>query len=123
MLRTIRDDGVRVHTKQGEDALAVAGCAMRFPMAHGAAVITERSIKGFVNKAIGELCAFINGARTLDELARSAATGGTRGRRPRSPARAAWRPATSAPAPTGTPSTTSRPTSTATTPASTSSRT
>ena len=42
---------------------------MRFPMAHGAAVITERSIKGFVNKAIGELCAFINGARTLDELA------------------------------------------------------
>ena len=69
MLRTIRDDGVRVQTKQGEDALAVAGCAMRFPMAHGAAVITERSIKGFVDKAIGELCAFINGARTLDELA------------------------------------------------------
>jgi thymidylate synthase len=38
-------------------------------MAHGAAVITERSIKGFANKAIGELCAFINGARTLEELA------------------------------------------------------
>jgi len=69
MLRTIRDDGVHVHTKQGEDALAVAGCVMRFPMAHGAAVITERSIKGFVNKAIGELCAFINGARTLEQLA------------------------------------------------------
>ena len=68
MLRTIRDDGVHVRTKQGEDALAVAGVQMRFPMAHGAAVITERSIKGFVNKAIGELCAFINGARTLDEL-------------------------------------------------------
>ena len=42
---------------------------MRFPMAHGAAVITERSIAGFANKAIGELCAFINGARTLEELA------------------------------------------------------
>jgi thymidylate synthase len=69
MLRTIRDDGVRVQTKQGEEALAVAGCVMRFPMAHGAAVITERSIKGFAPKAIGELCAFINGARTLDELA------------------------------------------------------
>ena len=69
MLRTIRESGVRVETKQGEEALAVAGCTMRFPMAHGAAVITERSIEGFVGKAIGELCAFINGARTLDELA------------------------------------------------------
>jgi thymidylate synthase len=69
MLRTIREDGIRVGSKQGEDALALAGVQMRFPMRHGAAVITERSIKGFVGKAIGELCAFINGARTLDELA------------------------------------------------------
>ncbi len=69
MLSAIRDGGVRLHTKQGEDALALAGHCMRFPMAHGAAVITERSIKGFVGKAIGELCAFINGARTLEELA------------------------------------------------------
>ncbi len=68
MLRTIRDTGVRVETKQGVDALAVAGQAMRFPMQHGAPVITERSIKGFAAKAIGELCAFINGARTLEEL-------------------------------------------------------
>ena len=49
--------------------LALAGYAMRFPLAHGAAVITERSIAGFFRKAIGELCAFINGARTLEELA------------------------------------------------------
>jgi thymidylate synthase len=69
MLRTIRHSGIRVASKQGPAALAVAGYAMRFPMAHGAAVITERSIRGFVGKAIGELCAFINGARTLDELA------------------------------------------------------
>jgi thymidylate synthase len=68
MLATIRDTGVRVQTKQGVDALAVAGYSMRFPMSHGAPVITERSIKGFVPKAIGELCAFINGARTLEEL-------------------------------------------------------
>lgn len=68
MLRTIREQGVRVQTKQGEDALAVAGVQMRFPMAQGAAVITERSIGGFYDKAIGELCAFINGARTLDEF-------------------------------------------------------
>jgi thymidylate synthase len=68
MLRTIRETGTRVRTKQGVEALAVAGYAMRFPMEHGAAVITERSIKGFGMKAIGELCAFINGARTLEEL-------------------------------------------------------
>ena len=68
MLRTIRDTGVRVTTKQGVDALAVAGVQMRFAMQHGAPVITERSIKGFAGKAIGELCAFINGARTLDEF-------------------------------------------------------
>jgi thymidylate synthase len=68
MLRTIRDTGVRVQTKQGVDALAVAGLQMRFPMQHGAPVITERSIKGFAPKAIGELCAFINGARTLEEF-------------------------------------------------------
>jgi thymidylate synthase len=68
LLRTIREQGVRVSTKQGPDALAVAGHAMRFPMANGAAVITERSIERFAPKAIGELCAFINGARTLDEL-------------------------------------------------------
>jgi thymidylate synthase len=69
MLRTIVEGGTHVQTKQGVDALAVAGVQMRFPMAHGAAVITERSIKGFARKAIGELCAFINGARTLEQLA------------------------------------------------------
>ncbi len=69
MLGAIRDTGTRVRTKQGVDALALAGYQMRFAMAHGAAVITERSIGGFAPKAIGELCAFINGARTLDELA------------------------------------------------------
>lgn len=69
MLRALRDGGVRVHTKQGVDALALAGHVMRFPLGHGAPVITERSIGGFVGKAIGEICAFINGARTLDELA------------------------------------------------------
>src|SRR3954462_15673994 len=68
MLRAIRDTGTHVRTKQGVDAMALAGYAMRFPMEHGAAVITERSSKGFAPKAIGELCAFINGARTLDEL-------------------------------------------------------
>lgn len=68
MLRAIRETGTRVKTKQGVDALALAGCQMRFPMEQGAAVICERSIRGFAPKAIGELCAFINGARTVAEL-------------------------------------------------------
>ncbi len=67
-LRTVRTQGRKVPSKQGEDTFVIAGQVMRFPMAHGAAVITERSIGGFAPKAIGELCAFINGARTLDEL-------------------------------------------------------
>ena len=41
---------------------------MRFDLANGFPVITERSIAGFWRKPIGELCAFINGATTLDEL-------------------------------------------------------
>lgn len=69
LLREILDHGVRVETKQGDGARALAGHAMRFPIAHGASVITERSIASFWQKAVGELCAFINGARTLDELA------------------------------------------------------
>lgn len=69
LLRTITNYGAEIETKQGVKALAVAGVQMRFPMGQGAAVITERSIAGFANKAIGELCAFINGARTLEQLA------------------------------------------------------
>ncbi len=69
LLRDVYDNGIVVETKQGPRARAVAGHAMRFPMAQGAAVITERSIAAFWQKAIGELCAFINGARTIDELA------------------------------------------------------
>jgi thymidylate synthase len=42
---------------------------MRFELANGFPVITDRSIRSFWRKPIGELCAFINGATTLDELA------------------------------------------------------
>jgi thymidylate synthase len=35
MLREIRDRGVRVETKQGVEAIALAGYAMRFPMQQG----------------------------------------------------------------------------------------
>ena len=67
------------------------GVQMRFPMAHGAAIITERSIGTFYRKAIGELCAFINGARTLEELAVvRLQLVGLRGRRRRRRPRAGW---------------------------------
>lgn len=68
LLRDVVENGIDVQTKQGVDALAIVGHAMRFKIADGAAVITERSIAGFWQKAIGELCAFINGARTLEQL-------------------------------------------------------
>ena len=43
---------------------------MRFPLAEGFPVITERSVRSFWRKPIGELCAFINGATTLAEFER-----------------------------------------------------
>ena len=70
MLRTIRDDGVRVQTKQGEDALAVAGCVDALPDGPRRRGDHRALDQGLRRKAIGELCAFINGARTLDELRR-----------------------------------------------------
>jgi len=41
---------------------------MHFKLENGFPLITERSIKGFWKGSVGEICAFINGARTLEEL-------------------------------------------------------
>ncbi len=69
LLERIIADGVPVPTRQGPAALTLMQQAMRFDLANGFPVITERSVKSFWRKPIGELCAFINGATTLDELA------------------------------------------------------
>jgi thymidylate synthase len=69
MLEQILASGVAVPTRQGPPALTLMQQAMRFDLANGFPVITERSVKSFWRKPIGELCAFINGATTLDELA------------------------------------------------------
>ncbi len=69
LLARIAADGVRVPTRQGPAALTLMQQVMRFDLANGFPVITERSVKSFWRKPIGELCAFINGATTLDELA------------------------------------------------------
>ena len=69
MLDRIVADGIAVPTRQGPQALTLMQQTMRFELANGFPVVTERSLKSFWRKPIGELCAFINGATTLDELA------------------------------------------------------
>jgi len=69
LLERIVEDGIAAPTRQGPSALTLMQQTMRFELANGFPVITERSIKSFWRKPIGELCAFINGATTLAELA------------------------------------------------------
>jgi thymidylate synthase len=69
LLERILASGEPVPTRQGPDALTLMQQTMRFELANGFPMITERSMKSFWRKPIGELCAFINGATTLAELA------------------------------------------------------
>jgi len=69
LLDRIASGGVSVPTRQGPAALTLMQQVMRFDLANGFPLITERSLKSFWRKSIGELCAFINGATTLAELA------------------------------------------------------
>jgi thymidylate synthase len=69
MLERILSSGVSVPTRQGPAARTLMQQTMHFDLANGFPLITERSLKSFWRKAIGELCAFINGATTLDALA------------------------------------------------------
>src|SRR5207253_1339589 len=69
LLDRIVSGGVSVPTRQGPAALTLMQQAMRFDLANGFPMITERSLRSFWRKSIGELCAFINGATTLAELA------------------------------------------------------
>ena len=68
MLGRILADGEPVVTRQGPDALTLMQQTMRFDLANGFPMITDRSIRSFWQKPIGELIAFINGATTLAEL-------------------------------------------------------
>lgn len=69
LLARILAGGESAPTRQGPAALTLLQQSMRFDLANGFPVITERSIESFWRKPIGELCAFINGATTLAELA------------------------------------------------------
>lgn len=68
MLERILRTGESVPTRQGPPALTLMQQTMRFDLRNGFPVITERNVRPFWRKAIGELCAFINGATTLAEL-------------------------------------------------------
>lgn len=69
LLREILEHGVRTESKQGTDALTyIAPRSLHYKFENGFPMITERSVKGFWKQAIGEICGFINGARTLEEL-------------------------------------------------------
>nr|MDT0663991.1 thymidylate synthase [Micromonospora sp. DSM 115978] len=70
MLERILADGEPVPTRQGPAAVTLLQQTMHFRLANGFPVITERSVKSFWRKPIGELCAFINGATTEVELAK-----------------------------------------------------
>jgi thymidylate synthase len=69
LLERIMDLGEPTPTRQGPPAFTLMQQTMRFDLANGFPMITERSLAAFWRKPIGELCAFINGATTVDELA------------------------------------------------------
>jgi thymidylate synthase len=78
LLKEILDHGTRTPSQQGVDALTlIAPKPMRFRLDNGFPIITERNMNPKVSEflpvtvwqqAIAEICAFINGARTLEKL-------------------------------------------------------
>src|SRR5499426_2884789 len=68
LLSRILAEGDRIPTRQGPEALTLMQQTMRFDLANGFPMITDRSIESFWRKPIGELCAFINGVTTVDGL-------------------------------------------------------
>ena len=77
LLRRILVEGDQVMPQQGEPARMLVGHQMRFPLANGFPIITERDLlspgersSSQFSMAIAELCAFLSGARTLEEMKR-----------------------------------------------------
>ena len=76
LLAKIKDEGELVQTQQEEPALEFIGQLFNFSLENGFPIVTERDLVApdpktgrsqFVS-AIAELCAFLNGAQTLDEM-------------------------------------------------------
>lgn len=75
LLKRILRDGDEVDTQQKFPARKVVGHVLRFLFKNGFPIITERDLYSAgqtggsqFNAAVGELCAFLNGAQTLDEM-------------------------------------------------------
>lgn len=71
LLRRIAEEGELVDTQQEYPAKKWVGYLMRFPIANGFPLITERNLIAEPSQfrfAIAELCAFLNGAQTLEEM-------------------------------------------------------
>lgn len=77
MLRDVLENGEVAKSQQGVDAITrMASIPMRFKLENGFPMITERNMAPQMSKlpvtiweqAIGEICAFINGVRTVEEL-------------------------------------------------------
>ena len=78
LLRNVLEKGVRTVSQQGTDALTLmAPGSMRFRLDNGFPIINERNMAPKESErlpvtvwqqAIGEICAFINGAHTQEEL-------------------------------------------------------
>jgi thymidylate synthase len=69
LLQKIMAYGEVSPTRQGPAARTLLQQTLRYDLANGFPMITERSIRSFWRKPVAELCAFINGATTLDEFA------------------------------------------------------
>lgn len=75
LLTLITDEGRLVSTQQEEPARMILGHQMRFELRNGFPLITERDLNSEGERsgsqfqmAIAELCAFLNGAQTLEEM-------------------------------------------------------
>ncbi|OGD67289.1 thymidylate synthase [Candidatus Campbellbacteria bacterium RIFOXYC2_FULL_35_25] len=68
-IKLILEQGVRSKSQPGTDTLTVL-CppASHYRLDNGFPMITERSVKSFWGQPIGEICAFVNGVRTLKGL-------------------------------------------------------
>jgi len=67
-LARVTREGAWSPTPQGPRAKTLMQVTMKFPLADGFPVITERDVSSFWQKPINELCAFINGVTTADGL-------------------------------------------------------
>lgn len=71
LLRKIMDEGRIIRPIHGGEARMIPGAQMRFNMANGFPVITERDLSGkLFYGALAEHIAFLHGASTLEELRR-----------------------------------------------------